>query len=86
MELNKQFNLKSNKLIKPCCGNVTKLLGWEGVPSPIAFIALIRNWYVLAAFKFSKITYRAFADMFVSSVTQSTSGSNNDWVSEKNLN
>lgn len=27
----------------PCCGNVTKLLGCEGVPSPIAFTALILN-------------------------------------------
>lgn len=59
------------------------MLGWDGVPSPIAFIALILNWYVRAAFKFSNTTYRALADIFVSSVTQSTSGSNTDWVSAK---
>lgn len=29
--------------IEPCWGNVTKLLGCEGVPSPIAFTALILN-------------------------------------------
>lgn len=59
------------------------MLGCEGVPSPIAFTALILNWYVLAAFKFSKSTYRALEDILVSSVTQSTSGSNKDWVSRK---
>lgn len=70
-------------MTKPCCGKVTKLLGCEGVPSPIAFTALILNWYVLAAFKFSKTMNRALAEILVSSVTQSTSGSNNDWVSLK---